>query len=226
MPIGNWGETITFEVTSEKTLTFRTMNRQVSGRWNDHPILDGKPLSEFCGAELSSVALNCMFSVILGNDPRDIIETLESASESGTVDYLYIGGKKVGEGKMRLSSVSESWDKVNAGGGLLQVSVDLTFTEYIESTDIASKDLAGTVVPWEYMVGDKVWFIGGKVYNKATKKGKGKNRKAQYVKITQYQQKKKHPWKIKQNKQDKKSKTAKKKKWGGWVDNGMFTITE
>lgn len=218
MAIGNWGDTIEFTVTAERSVTFKTMSRQVTGRWSDHAIIGGKPLSEFCGADLSSVTMNCTFSVMFGTNPREIIDGLENAVESGTVEYLFIGGRKVGADMMRLTSVGETWDIVNAQGGLLQVSVDLTFTEYIGSTAIAGKDLAGTVVPWEFMVGDKAWFKGGKVYSKATKKGKAKNRGAQTVKITQYQKKKKHPWKIKA--------TKGKKKWKGWVDNGMLSVSK
>ena len=58
------------------------------------------------------------------------LEKLEKACESGTVDYLYIGGKKVGTGKMKLESISETWDEIWNSGQLVKAKVSLTFSEY------------------------------------------------------------------------------------------------
>ena len=55
--IGSWGRTITFEVSSNKTLTFNNFKRTVSARWHTHNIVNGKPKSEFAGPDSSSVTL-------------------------------------------------------------------------------------------------------------------------------------------------------------------------
>ena len=49
--IGNWGKTIAFEVSSNKTLTFNNFKRTVSARWHTHNIVNGKPKSEFAGPD-------------------------------------------------------------------------------------------------------------------------------------------------------------------------------
>lgn len=216
MAIGNWGSNITFEVSASRALTFKDMTRNVSGRWQDHPILDGKPLSEFGGAELSSVTMTVILSAMNGVHPKDVIASLEAAAENGKVDYLYIGGRKIGTDKMRLTSVSESWNKVMNNGALVEATVDLTFDEYISISTMAGKNLAGTKVPWEYVVGDEVTFLGGRYWKKATAKGKGKKAKKGPAKVTAYKKKKKHPYKLK-------TKNKKKTKVNGWVNEGSFT---
>lgn len=216
MAIGNWGSAITFEVSASRALTFNEMSRNVSSRWQDHPILDGKPLSEFGGAELSSVTMTVVVSAMNGVHPKEIISELEAAVENGSVDYLYIGGRKIGTDMMRLTSMSEAWDKVMNNGSLVQATLDLTFDEYISISTMAGKGLAGTKVPWEYVVGDKVTFKGGKYWKKATDKGKGKKAKKGPAKVTAYKKKKKHPYKLKTT-------NKKKTKVNGWVNEGSFS---
>ena len=128
--IGNWGKTITFEVSSSKTLTFNNFKRTVSGRWNTHNIVNGKPKSEFAGPDLSGVTLEAVLAAERGVRPRATLENLEKACEGGTVDYLYIGGGKVGTGKMKLESISETWDEIWNSGELVKAKVSLTFSEY------------------------------------------------------------------------------------------------
>ena len=52
------------------------------------------------------MTLEAVLAAERGVRPRATLEKLEKACESGTVDYLYIGGKKVGTGKMKLESIS------------------------------------------------------------------------------------------------------------------------
>ena len=74
--------------------------------------------------------MEVVVSAHLGVSPKDIIEKLEKACEKGKIDYLYVGGKKVGKGKMYLESVSETWDEVWNKGELARATLSLTFSEY------------------------------------------------------------------------------------------------
>lgn len=130
MAIGNWGKVIKFEVTSNKSLTFSNFKRDVAGRWKEHPIVGKKPKSEFTGPDASNTSFDVKLSAEHGVKPRKTIEELEKAAENGTVDYLYIGGRKVGEGKLKLQSMSETWDEVWNNGELVKAKVTLTFSEY------------------------------------------------------------------------------------------------
>lgn len=128
--IGNWGKHIKFTVNSEKVLSFKGFKRTVKGRWADHPIINEKPKKEFQGPDASSVTLEVVLSAYLGVSPKDIIKDLEEACEKGKIEYLYIGGKKVGKCKMYLESVSETWDEIWNKGELARATLSLTFTEY------------------------------------------------------------------------------------------------
>lgn len=128
--IANWGTTITFEVSSSKTLTFSKFKRTVSARWKEHNIIGQKPKGEFTGPDSSGVTLEAVLAAEHGVRPRSTLEKLEKACESGTVDYLYVGGKKVGANKMCLESISESWDEIWNKGELVKATVSLTFSEY------------------------------------------------------------------------------------------------
>lgn len=130
MAIGNWGKIIKFEVTSKKMLTFSDFKRTVSGRWNEHPIIGEKTKTEFAGTDAGNVSMEITLSAEQGVNPRAILDKLEKAVESGNVDYLYIGGKKVGTGKMVLESVSETWDEIWKQGELVRARATLVFKEY------------------------------------------------------------------------------------------------
>lgn len=130
MAIGNWGKVITFSVSAEKVLTFNKMKRTVKSRWKKHEILGSKPKGEFVGADSSDVTLEVILSAAHKVKPLTTLQSLEKACENGTVEYLYIGGKKVGNRKMCLESVSETWDEVWNKGELVKATVNLTFSEY------------------------------------------------------------------------------------------------
>lgn len=61
--VGNLGSLITFEVSSEKVLTFDKMKRTVKGRWATHDAIGGKTKSEFWGQEMQ--VLRCRFFYLL-----------------------------------------------------------------------------------------------------------------------------------------------------------------
>lgn len=128
--IGNWGKSIKFSVNSQKQLTFSEMKREVAGRWAKHSILHKKPRMEFQGPDSAGVTMEVVVSAEHGVKPRNTINILEKACENGTVDYLYIGGKKVGTNKMYLESISETWSEVWNKGELVKAALSLTFSEY------------------------------------------------------------------------------------------------
>lgn len=128
--IGNWGRHIKFSVNSDKVLSFKNFKRTVKGRWADHPIINEKPKKEFQGPDASRVTLDVVLSAYLGTSPKDTIKALEEACENGKAEYLYIGGKKVGKGKMYLESIDEAWDEIWNKGELARATLSLTFAEY------------------------------------------------------------------------------------------------
>lgn len=128
--IGNFGKLITFEVSSKKMLPFKDMKRTVSGRWKQHNIVGKSPKTEFQGADADGVTLTIVLSAEHGVKPRKTLEQLEAAVKAGRVEYLIIGGKKVGKRKMYISELSEEWNCILNKGELVRATVNITFSEY------------------------------------------------------------------------------------------------
>lgn len=128
--IGNFGKLITFEVSSEKMLALKDLKRTVVGRWKKHEIVGAAPRSEFQGPDLDETTITVILSAEHGVKPRATIERLEAAARSGEVDYLIIGGKRVGTGKVYISSISEEWDTIWNKGELVKATINITFAEY------------------------------------------------------------------------------------------------
>lgn len=129
--IGNLGELITFEVSSDKILTFDKLTRTVKGRWSTHSIIGKKPKSEFVGADLQNGSLNIKLNATHGVKPRKTLKAIEKAVEEGTVMPLVIGGKKVGSNSWVITQSSETWDCIFSKGELITASVSLTLQEYV-----------------------------------------------------------------------------------------------
>lgn len=128
--IGNFGKLITFEVSSEKMLALKDLKRTVAGRWKKHEIVGAAPRSEFQGPDLDETTVTAILSAEHGVKPRATIERLEAAARSGEVDYLIIGGKRVGTGKVYISSISEEWDTIWNKGELVKATINIAFAEY------------------------------------------------------------------------------------------------
>ena len=127
--IGNFGRYITFEVTSNRILSFSDMKRNVAGRYKKHNILGQAPKLEFQGQDSSEVTMDVVLSAENGVRPRTVLDNLESAVRTGALEYLVVGGRIVGQKKMCLTSVSEEWDCVWSRGELVKAKVSLNFTE-------------------------------------------------------------------------------------------------
>lgn len=129
--IGNLGSLITFEVSSQKVLTFNNMQRTVKGRWAQHDIIGGKPVSEFLGPDKQSITLPIFITAAHGVRPRSTLENLEQATELGTPFTFVIGGKKIGSNQWVVESISETWGEIIDSGRLLSAHLTLTLSEYV-----------------------------------------------------------------------------------------------
>lgn len=128
--VGNFGKLITFEVSSNKMLALSDFKRTVVGRWKKHELIGAAPRPEFQGPDSDETTVTAILSAEHGVKPRATIERLESAVRSGEVDYLIIGGKRVGSGKVYISSISEEWDTIWSRGELVKATINITFAEY------------------------------------------------------------------------------------------------
>lgn len=129
--IGTFGTKIIFRVSDEQILTFRNFSRDTAGRWATHTAIGSKPKAEFLGAENQKLKFDILLSATLGVKPRDVLEAIEKAVESGEVEYLVVGNRPVGKNPFRLMSASESWNTVFSRGELVSAEVSLSLEEYV-----------------------------------------------------------------------------------------------
>ena len=76
--LGSWGKDLVFSVSSDKVLTFKKLNREVSSRWASHTPTFGKPKREFLGADLETITLDITLNAFLGVNITKTIKKLES----------------------------------------------------------------------------------------------------------------------------------------------------
>lgn len=125
--IGNWGNTIKFNVNSNKALTFKNFKRKGSYRRTKHNIIDGKTKVEGLGRDLDSITLTIELNASLGVKPRKIEEKLWK--KIGCIEPLVIGGKNICS-QAQLVSLSDSYDIVLKHGEVYAITIDATFEEY------------------------------------------------------------------------------------------------
>lgn len=129
--IGNFGSRITFETSDRRILTFSGMTRKVSGKYAKHSVIGQKDRPEFTGPGNGNVTFKILLDVSMGIKPREIIEQIERAVETGEVDYLVIGGRLVGENMFYISSMSETMDVVLSGGEIARATLNISMEEYV-----------------------------------------------------------------------------------------------
>ncbi|MDU6040054.1 MAG: phage tail protein [Clostridium butyricum] len=129
--IGNLGKQIVFKTSDKKILTFNDFKQSISGRWAVHERIGEKPRSEFIGPGLRNISFTIVLSVSNGIKPRKTLEKIEKMIEEGTVEYLIIGGKKVGNNKWKITDMSETWDVIYSKGQLARATASITLEEYI-----------------------------------------------------------------------------------------------
>lgn len=129
--IGNFGKLIIFETSDAKVLNFNDFQRTVSANWTEHERIGKKPKSEFLNPELQGLTFSIVLDAGHGVRPRSTIDTIEKAVESGRVESLVIGGKKVGKNKWKITQMGEAWNTVFNKGELVRATLNLTLKEYV-----------------------------------------------------------------------------------------------
>ena len=70
-------------------------------------------------------------NVCHGIRPRNTMEEIERAVETGSVEILVIGGKKVGKNYWKITQCSEAWDTMLNGGELVKATLTISLEEYV-----------------------------------------------------------------------------------------------
>ncbi len=128
--IGSFGDII-FEVSDSKVQTFSNFSRSVGANYSSHQLINGKARSEFTSPKLQTVSFNMQFNSQFGTKPRNMLDKLAEMAEKGQVFFLIIGGKPIGKNRWKITSLSESWDKIYTRGELSSATVSVQMEEYL-----------------------------------------------------------------------------------------------
>ncbi len=126
--IGYLGDVV-FSASSDRVFSFRNLKVSASADWGEHKRIGQKSQWEFLGPNAGKVSFEIVLDANYGVEPRKEIEKLISYSESGAVNALVIGGKRIGS-RWRITSVSSAWNCITSSGILTKASVSLTIEEY------------------------------------------------------------------------------------------------
>ena len=123
---------ITFEVSSQKILTMNEMERQGESSWQEHEVINRKPVPEFLGPGLERIKMTVKVSSFLGVNPAEIIKKLRAARDAGTYSKFIIGNSPISTSYWVISEMKEIYSVRAANGTLLSADLELILTEYPE----------------------------------------------------------------------------------------------
>lgn len=129
--VGNFGSKIVFETSDRKILTFSGLTKKVSGEYAKHSVVGQKDRTEFTGPGIISINFKIMLDVTLGIRPREVMDRIEEAVESGETEYLVIGGRPLSRNKFYILSVSEAFDVVMSHGEIARATLNISMEEYL-----------------------------------------------------------------------------------------------
>lgn len=129
MYVGIFGDVI-FSVGHLRVLTPSNFKGKIEANWAEHEVLKGKAKPEFLNPKLREYECDILLDSSLGVNPSRMKNRLEEMVENGELHYLIIGFAPVSKNKLRVTSMSESWDVVQRHGLLMQCKVSLTLKEY------------------------------------------------------------------------------------------------
>ncbi len=128
--IGTFGPDVVFSVSSEKVFTFSNFTYSKDERWGEISRIGKPPKLQFLGPNSSEVSMDVVLDATLGVKPWKTQRAILKIADKGEPRYLVIGGKKVGKSQFVISKVSEAWGIVMNDGGVLRMTLSLTFKEY------------------------------------------------------------------------------------------------
>lgn len=128
--IGIFGNRIVFETSDRRILTFSGMTRKITGKYSKHNIIGQKDHPEFTGPGNDNITFKILLDVSFGIKPREIMDSIEEAVESGETNYLIIGGRMIGKNKFYITSASEAMDVVMGGGEIARATLNISMEEY------------------------------------------------------------------------------------------------
>lgn len=121
---------VTFEVSSNKILTFEQFARSGDARWSNHEINLKKPMPEFMGPNLETLSLSIRLNAHQGVNIESEIAKLRTFRDQGKVGTFVLGTKPITSNYWYIESLSESYRNIDGKGRIISAEVNLTIKEY------------------------------------------------------------------------------------------------
>ena len=128
--IGYFG-TNRFEVSDSKILTFDDFQRDTAAQFESINRIGKKPLTEYIAPGLDTISFSIKANAMLGVNPRNVLDSWAQIATEGNPNILAVGNKIIGTDQWVLKSASESWEKIDGKGNVLESTITLGFEEYM-----------------------------------------------------------------------------------------------
>ena len=124
MIIGNWGLGLIFQTSDRRVLTPENLKRTTSAVWATHSRMGLKDQSEF-------ITFDIQLNAELGVRPRLMMDYINNCVETGDVQMLVIGFRRVGKHRWKITNASTAYEVVYSRGEIVKAKMTLTMEEYL-----------------------------------------------------------------------------------------------
>ena len=128
--IGYWGNE-RFEVSSSKVLTFDAFQLTTTPLFQSFVRIGQKPLTEYTAPGVDQITLTIAVDVMLGVNPRTVLDHWQQLAAGGNSAILVIGNKLVGTDEWIIKTAVQSWNKLDGNGNVLTSNIAVTWEEYM-----------------------------------------------------------------------------------------------
>jgi phage protein U len=128
--IGYWGQE-RFEVSSSSVLTFDGFQLSTAARFESFNRIGQKPLTEYIAPGLDTISFSIKIDVMLGVNPRQVLDHWTQLAAAGNPDVLVVGNKVVGTDMWIIKTAAQTWEKLDGNGNVLTSTISLTLEEYM-----------------------------------------------------------------------------------------------
>lgn len=133
--IGSYGD-VTFEVSSDKILSFGELDKSNRPRWSEHAILNNKAKLEFEGPGLTELSYTILLRAENQVNPAKELLKLKRMADGGKAAHFLLGSKPITDDPLVITELSEGIKRVDSYGNIFSVEVRLNLKEYvIEKTE-------------------------------------------------------------------------------------------
>lgn len=127
--IGTWGNVV-FCVSRSTVRTFDALKMSGSAKYATHDRHLKKSILERTGTDAESLSIDMYLSAYLGVNPIAEAAKLDTAMNSGKTAFMVVGGRRIGQNKWVITSLSKDYERFGRGGTVTVIKVSVSMKEY------------------------------------------------------------------------------------------------